>query len=249
MDLGISGKVAIVTGAGQGIGHDTALALAAEGVKVCVNDIDGKLGKETAEEICRAGGEAIYVHGDVGVEADIRELFATVARELGTVDILVNNAAVSPKVPFEEIPAEQFEEVLRVNLLGALLCSQQAFSQMKEKRWGRIISLSSMAGKFGANKAGVHYAASKAGIIGMTLSLAKRMGPYNITVNCVAPGRINTALTKVLPQKVQEEIRGQIPLGRIGEPWEVASVITFLASEKAGYVSGACVDVLGGYIA
>ena len=249
MDLGINGKVAIVTGSGQGIGHDTALALAEEGVKVCINDVNDDLGNETVREIREMGGTAIYVHGDIGVEEDIKGLFARTARELGTVDILVNNAAISPKVPFDEIPAEQFEKVLKVNLFGAFLCSQQAFYQMKEKRWGRIISLSSMAGRFGANKAGVHYSASKAGIIGMTLTLAKKMGPYNITVNCVAPGRINTALTKVLPQEVQDQIRSQIPLGRIGEPSEVASVITFLASEKAGYVSGACVDILGGYIA
>lgn len=160
-------------------------------------------------------------------------------------DILINNAAISPKVPFEDIPLEQLEQVLRVNLMGAFLCAQEAAAQMKEKRWGRIISLASMAGRFGANKSGAHYAATKAGIVGMTLSLAKTLGPYNITVNCVSPGRINTELTRVLPQKVQNEICSQIPLGRIGEPSEVASVIAFLASEQASYVSGSCVDVLG----
>ena len=232
MELGIKGKRAVVTGAGQGIGRETALVLAQEGAVVCVSDINDSRGKETVEEICERGGTGIYIHADVG-----------------SVDILINNAAISPKVPFEDIPLEQLEQVLRVNLMGAFLCAQEAAAQMKEKRWGRIISLASMAGRFGANKSGAHYAATKAGIVGMTLSLAKTLGPYNITVNCVSPGRINTELTRVLPQKVQNEICSQIPLGRIGEPSEVASVIAFLASEQASYVSGSCVDVLGGYIA
>lgn len=185
------------------------------------------------EEICGRGGTGIYIHADVGVPEEIKHLFRTAAERLGSVDILINNAAISPKVPFEDIPLEQLEQVLRVNLMGAFLCAQEAAAQMKEKRWGRIISLASMAGRFGANKSGAHYAATKAGIVGMTLSLAKTLGPYNITVNCVSPGRINTELTRVLPQKVQNEICSQIPLGRIGEPSEVASVIAFLASEQA----------------
>ena len=210
--MGIKGKRAVVTGAGQGIGRETALVLAQEGAVVCVSDINDSRGKETVEEICGRGGTGIYIHADVGVPEEIKHLF-------------------------------------RVNLMGAFLCAQEAAAQMKEKRWGRIISLASMAGRFGANKSGAHYAATKAGIVGMTLSLAKTLGPYNITVNCVSPGRINTELTRVLPQKVQNEICSQIPLGRIGEPSEVASVIAFLASEQASYVSGSCVDVLGGYIA
>ena len=233
--MGIKGKRAVVTGAGQGIGRETALVLAQEGAVVCVSDINDSRGKETVEEICERGGTGIYIHA--------------AAERLGSVDILINNAAISPKVPFEDIPLEQLEQVLRVNLMGAFLCAQEAAAQMKEKRWGRIISLASMAGRFGANKSGAHYAATKAGIVGITLSLAKTLGPYNITVNCVSPGRINTELTRVLPQKVQNEICSQIPLGRIGEPSEVASVIAFLASEQASYVSGSCVDVLGGYIA
>lgn len=249
MELGIKGKRAVVTGAGQGIGRETALVLAQEGAVVCVSDINDSRGKETVEEICERGGTGIYIHADVGVPEEIKHLFRTAAERLGSVDILINNAAISPKVPFEDIPLEQLEQVLRVNLMGAFLCAQEAAAQMKEKRWGRIISLASMAGRFGANKSGAHYAATKAGIVGMTLSLAKTLGPYNITVNCVSPGRINTELTRVLPQKVQNEICSQIPLGRIGEPSEVASVIAFLASEQASYVSGPCVDVLGGYIA
>lgn len=195
--MGIKGKRAVVTGAGQGIGRETALVLAQEGAVVCVSDINDSRGKETVEEICERGGTGIYIHADVGVPEEIKHLFRTAAERLGSVDILINNAAISPKVPFEDIPLEQLEQVLRVNLMGAFLCAQEAAAQMKEKRWGRIISLASMAGRFGANKSGAHYAATKAGIVGMTLSLAKTLGPYNITVNCVSPGRINTELTRV----------------------------------------------------
>lgn len=249
MNLGIKNKVAVVTGAGQGIGLETALALAAEGAHICVNDINPRQGEQAVALIRKLGVPAVFQQGDISDEAQIKSLFSAAKEQLGPVEILINNAAYSPKVPFDEVSAEQFEQVMKVNLLGSFLCAQQAFFQMKEVGWGRIVNLSSMAGRFGANKAGVHYSATKAGIIGLTLTLAKKMGPYNITVNCVAPGRINTALTQVLPKDVIDQIVSQIPLGRLGEPSEVADVITYLSSEKASYVTGACVDILGGYIA
>lgn len=249
MNLGIKNKVAVVTGAGQGIGLETALALAAEGAHICVNDINSKQGEQAVAQIRKLGVQAMFQQGDVSDETQVKFLFSAAKEHLGPVEILVNNAAYSPKVPFDEVSAEQFEQVMKVNLLGSFLCAQQAFFQMKEAGWGRIVNLSSMAGRFGANKAGVHYSATKAGIIGLTLTLAKKMGPYNITVNCVAPGRINTALTQILPKDVIDQIVSQIPMGRLGDPSEVADVITYLASEKASYVTGACVDILGGYIA
>ena len=249
MDFKIQGKNAIVTGSGQGIGRATAIALAQEGVNVAVCDLDLTHAGEVAKEIEALGVRAIAVQADVSQEADVKRLFAVTREQLGPVDILVNNAGISPKVPFDEIPCEQFKKVMEVNLLGTFLCCQQAYADMKEKNWGRIINLSSMAGLFGANKAGAHYSATKSGIIGLTKTLAKKMGPYQITVNCVAPGRINTALTQVLAPEVVEQIRQQIPMKRIGEPEEVAWVIAFLASQQAGYVTGACVDILGGFIA
>jgi len=249
MDLGIKGKVAIVTGASQGIGKATALALAAEGVNVCVCDVKEEAGRQTVSEIEALGVKSFFQKTNVAIESEVKELFAKTKENLGPVNILVNNAAISPKRPFYEISGDEFKQVMEVNLLGTFLCSREAFEHMKEDKWGRIINMSSMAGKFGANNAGAHYASTKAGIVGLTLSLAKKMGPYNITVNAIVPGRIMTELTRVLPQEKIDAITQQIPLGYIGSPEEVANVITFLASQKASYVTGASVDLLGGYIA
>ncbi|HHX37076.1 MAG TPA: SDR family oxidoreductase [Clostridiaceae bacterium] len=249
MDLGIKGKVAIVTGASQGIGKATALALAAEGVNVCVCDVKEEAGRQTVSEIEALGVKSFFQKTNVAIESEVKELFAKTKENLGPVNILVNNAAISPKHPFYEISGDEFKQVMEVNLLGTFLCSREAFEHMKEDKWGRIINMSSMAGKFGANNAGAHYASTKAGIVGLTLSLAKKMGPYNITVNATVPGRIMTELTRVLPQEKIDAITQQIPLGYIGSPEEVANVITFLASQKASYVTGASVDLLGGYIA
>lgn len=249
MDYGIKDRIAVVTGAGQGIGFAAAAALAAEGAVVCVNDIDREAAENAAESLRKLGAKSVAAPGDISKEGEIVRLFEEIHRQAGTVDILVNNAGYSPKTPFEEISAEEFTRVMSINLLGTFLCSKYAFKDMREKRWGRIINLSSMAGRFGANHAGMHYSATKGGIISMTLTQAKKMGPYNVTANCLAPGRIDTALTRVLPGSVIEEIVEKIPLKRLGTAEEVANVITFLASEASSYISGACIDVLGGYIA
>lgn len=249
MDLGIKGKVALVTGAGQGIGKATAMALAAEGVHVCVNDINEEKGQETVKELKALNVRSIFAGGDISIESNVKNIYQQMANTIGSVDILINNAAISSKAKFDKVLFADFERVMQVNLLGSFICSQQAFFYMKEKKWGRIVNLSSMAGKFGGNNASVHYSSTKGGIIAMTLTLAKKMGAYNITVNCVAPGRIDTELTRVLPPDVIADIVNQIPLKRLGHIEEVASMITFLASEQASYVSGSCVDILGAYIA
>lgn len=250
MDFGIQGKTALVTGAAQGIGRATAVALAQEGANLCVNDLNPGSLDGVVRELRELGVHAVPVAADISREEQVAELFRSAKEQLGPVEILVNNAGVSPKnLTFDQIPAAQFARVMEINLLGTFLCAQQAFFQMKEARWGRIINLSSMSGLFGANRAGVHYSSTKGGIISMTKTLAKNMGPHGITVNCVAPGRINTALTRALTPEDIEGIRQSIPLGRIGDPEEVGWVIAFLASRQAGYVTGACVDILGGYIA
>ena len=246
MNTGIQGKVALVTGAGQGIGRATALALAAEGAHICVCDINEESGLQTTEDIKKMGVSAMFVKADISNAAAVKAMFASVRETLGLVEILVNNAGISPHCPFDEIQPELFEKVMQINLLGTFLCSQQAFFHMKEAGWGRIVNMASMAALFGAATAGVPYASTKGGIVAMTKTLARNLGQYNVTVNCVVPGRIRTSLTAYTAPEVTESFNKRIPLGRMGEPEEVASVIAFLVSKPASYVSGACVDILGG---
>ncbi len=249
MDLGINKKVAVITGAGEGIGKSCAEVLGAEGCKIAISDVQEEAGMTTAAELKQKGIDAVFVKGDVSVREDVGNLIRTAYEAFGSIDILVNNAAISPKVPFDKITQEEFSSVVNVNLLGPFLCSMEAFKYMKEKKWGRIICMSSMAGRYGANYAGLHYATTKAGILGFAMTLGKKMGPYGITVNAVAPGRIDTRLTRVLPKEERDRIASQIPLGYIGTAEDVANVVAFLSSEAARYVTGTCVDIMGGYIA
>lgn len=247
MDLGIKGKVAIVTGSGIGIGKATALALAKEGASIVVNDLNERDGNETKNIILESGGSAIFVKGDVSKAGNVKELFGVASDTFKSIDILINNAGISPKLPFYEITEEMFDLVINTNLKSNFLCSKEAFNYMKSNNWGRIVSLSSLAGVMGGINSAAHYSASKAGIIGLTKTLAKQMGQYGITVNCVAPGRIDTAMTRMLSDEQLEEAYQKIPLGRLGTVEEVANVITFLASEGGAYVTGTCVDIFGGY--
>lgn len=248
MDLGIRGKVALVTGSGQGIGRATALALATEGANICVCDVNEAPGLQTVQDIQSLGVSAMFVKADISNADDVKAMFAAVKKQLGPVEILINNAGISPKCTFDEVSPEVFSRVMQVNLLGTFLCSQTAFFHMKETGWGRIVNLSSMSALFGAQTAGVPYASTKGGIVSMTKTLARNMGPYQITVNCVAPGRIETPMTAYTDPKITESFCQRIPLHRMGQPEEVAAVITFLASQPAGYISGACVDILGGLV-
>lgn len=236
----------MVTGAGQGIGRATALALAAEGANVCICDVNEGPALQTVQELEALGVSAMFVKADVGNAEEVSAMFDEVKKKLGLVEILVNNAGISPKVSFEEMTAVLFERVARINMLGAFLCSQAAAVHMKEAGWGRIVSLSSMSALFGAQTGSVPYACTKGGIVAMTKTLARMLGQYQITVNCVAPGRIETPMTASASPEVTENFRQWIPLHRMGQPEEVASVIAFLASQPAGYISGACVDILGG---
>ncbi len=247
MDLGIKGKVAVITGAGRGIGRACAVSLAKEGVHLGLNELDTESGKQAVEEVKALGVDAILVPGDISKEEDVIELFKKTYERFGHIDILINNAGISPKLPFYEITAEMFDKVINVNLKSNFMCSKEAFKYMKDNGWGRIVSLSSLAGVMGGIKSAAHYSASKAGIIGITKTLAKQVGQYNITVNCVAPGRIDTAMTRMLPESVQAELVAQIPLKRFGQVEEVAKVITFLASDGGSYITGTCVEIFGGY--
>jgi len=248
MDLGINRKVAIVTGAGIGIGKATAIALAKEGANVVVNDINEKAGEETMKAIREFGGRAIFVKGDVSKEDNVKELFHISFEEFDSIDILVNNAGISPKLPFYEITPEDFDMVINTNLKSNFMCSLEAYRYMKDNGWGRIVNLSSLAGLHGGINSSAHYSASKAGIIGLTKTLAKQLGQNNITVNSVAPGRIDTAMTRMLSKEQLELAISKIPLKRLGTVEEVANVIVFLASEGGSYITGTCVEILGGYV-
>lgn len=248
MDLGIREKVAIVTGAGIGIGKATAIALAKEGANVVVNDINQKAGEETTEQIQGLGGKAIFVNGDVSKEDNVKELFRMTFESFGSIDILINNAGISPKLPFYEITPEDFDVVINTNLKSNFMCSLEAYKYMKDNEWGRIVNLSSLAGLHGGINSAAHYSASKAGIIGLTKTLAKQLGQHNINVNCVAPGRIDTAMTRMLNKDQLDTILNKIPLKRLGTVEEVANVIVFLASEGGSYITGTCVEILGGYV-
>jgi 3-oxoacyl-[acyl-carrier protein] reductase len=248
MKMNLDGRVGIVTGAGRGIGKEVALGLASEGVDLILNDVDESLGNETAKEIIEKTGRKVrLVLGDVSMEETANTLVKTAMQEFGKLDILINNAGISPKLPFWEITPEAFDKVISTNLRSIFICSKAAFEPMKKNGWGRIVNLSSLAGRHGAINSAAHYSASKAGIIGLTKTLARQMGKHNITVNCVAPGRIDTAMTRMLsPEKLKEVIE-RIPLRRLGTTEEVASVIVFLASDAAAYITGECVDITGGY--
>ena len=247
MDLKVKGKNAIITGAGKGIGKACALAFAAEGINLCLNDLDVASAEETVAEAKAMGVDAFAIGGNVASEADMKAMFKAAFDKFGRIDIVINNAGISPKLPFYEITPEMFSQVLDINLKSTFICCKEAYFYMKDNGWGRIVNLSSLAGLEGGQNSAVHYSASKAGILGLTKTLARQMGQYGITVHCVAPGRIDTAMTRMLsPEKIAAVLE-RVPLGRLGTVEEVAKVILFLASDGGSYITGTCVEILGGY--
>ena len=250
--LRFSGKTAIVTGSSRGIGRAIALALAAEGAKVAVNGRNQEDTKMVAELIRSRGGEAVAIVGDVTREEDVTRLVNETLGTFGTVDILVNNAGGgAPPWPLERIELEAWDREIKANLTGAFLCSRAIIGEMKKKSWGRIINISSQAGRSGSELAGVTYATAKAGILGFTRQLARQVAPHGILVNAVAPGVIMSGERVEKKWKERNEAERQdmlkaIPLGRFGTPEDVVPVVLFLASEGAGYITGAVIDVNGG---
>jgi 3-oxoacyl-[acyl-carrier protein] reductase len=238
-------RVALVTGASQGIGRATALALAQAGARVAVAARNaGKLA-EVVAEIAAAGGEAIAVPMDVADAEQVKAGFRQTTGKFGKLDILVNNAAITRDGLAVRMKAEDWDAVLRTNLTGAHFCAQQAMSVMMRARYGRIINVTSVVAETG-NPGQVNYVAAKAGLIGLTRALAVEIASRNITVNAVAPGFIVSPMTDPLPQAVKDGLVARVPLGRMGTDAEVAAAIVFLASEEAGYITGAVLDVNGG---
>jgi len=244
MQLDFSGRVAIVTGASRGIGKAIALALAGSGAAV-VAVARGDQGQATADAIVAAGGKAIGRSVDVGDGAAVDALVKEAVEAFGKVDILVNNAGITRDGLLLRMKRDDWDAVLQTNLTGAFVCSQAAIKVMIRQRYGRIVNISSVVGQAG-NAGQANYAASKAGLIGFTKSLAREVASRNITANVVAPGFIDTDMTRAVPEAVQKAWLDDIPLGRLGSTEDIADAVCFLASEKASYITGHVLAVNGG---
>jgi len=238
-------KVALVTGASQGIGRDTALALTEAGAKVVVAARNEEKLAALVGEIVLAGGQALALRMDVADTEQVRAGFKQVIEKFARLDILVNNAAITHDGLSVRMKQEDWDAVIRTNLTGAHLCIQQALGTMMRARAGRIINITSIVAQMG-NAGQANYVASKAGLIGLTKAMAIEISSRNITVNAVAPGFIETPMTDALADKVKEELKTRIPLGRMGSARDVAAAIVFLASDEAGYITGHVLDVNGG---
>src|SRR5713226_1314306 len=238
-------KVALVTGASQGIGRHTALVLAEAGAKVAVAARTEEKLATLVNEITASGGEAFAVKMDVADAEQVKAGFKQVLEKFGRLDILVNNAAITRDGLAMRMKADDWDAVIRTNLTGAHLCIQQALPTMMKARAGRIINIASVVAQMG-NAGQSNYVAAKAGLIGLTKAIAIEISSRNITVNAVAPGFIETPMTDVLDDKVKEELKTRIPLGRMGSARDVAAAIVFLASDEAGYITGHVLDVNGG---
>jgi 3-oxoacyl-[acyl-carrier protein] reductase len=240
------GRVAVVTGGTRGIGRTIAMRLAAEGANVAVSyRSNDEAAEETAASVRAEGVKCEVFKGDVASPADVQALFKGVSEVFGRLDILVNNAGITRDNLMMRMKEDEFDEVLRTNLGGTYLCTRAALRPMIRARWGRIVNVSSVVGLVG-NAGQANYAASKAGIIGFTKSVAREVAQRGITANTVAPGYVETELTGSLPEEVKDQIRNQVPMGRFGEAVEVAEVVAFLAGEGAGYVTGQTIAVDGG---
>ena len=242
----LSNQVAIVTGAGQGMGAATAARLAHEGAAVVVSDINESKTARVAEEINNSGGRAISAKTDVTKEDEVASMVGCAIDTYGSVSILVNNAGILYPTRIDDVTKAEWDQVLDVNLNGTFLCSKAALPTMKQKGYGRIVNMSSSAGRSVSTLGGVHYTAAKAGVLGLTRAMAKEVAPFGITVNAVCPGLIDTEMVRI--ECTPERIKGyeeSFPISRLGTPEEVAQLILFLVSDSQ-YITGASIDINGG---
>jgi 3-oxoacyl-[acyl-carrier protein] reductase len=241
----LDNRTALVTGASQGIGEAIARRLAEQGARVVLAARNEEKLKDLAARIDEAGGSAIPLVLDVSQPATLAERLKTLPEDFAAVDILVNNAGITADNLLARMSLEDWERVLRTNLTGSYALTRELLRGMMKRRWGRIINITSVVGLMG-NAGQANYAAAKAGLIGLTKSLARELGSRSITVNAVAPGYIETAMTGSLPAAAREELAGAIALKRLGTVEDVASAVLYLASEEAGYVTGHVLNVSGG---
>jgi 3-oxoacyl-[acyl-carrier protein] reductase len=243
----LEGRVALVTGASQGIGHACALALAREGATIAVAARNQQKLDQVAGQIAAAGGKAAAYVIDVADEEQVKSGIKSALAQLGKIDILVNNAGITRDQLVMRMKRADWDAVLNTNLTSAYLCIQQVIGSMLKQRWGRIINVTSVFGQMG--QAGqANYAASKAGLIGLTMAMAREVASRNITCNAVAPGFIETSMTAALSEEFRQSAVKTIPLGRVGSPVDVAGAVCFLASDDASYITGHVLNVNGGLL-
>jgi NAD(P)-dependent dehydrogenase (short-subunit alcohol dehydrogenase family) len=245
----LNDKVAIVTGSGspKGIGRNIAITLAKQGATVVVSDINTEGIRSTVQAVKEVGGKAFGIKLNVTDKESVDAMVNKVLEEFGKIDILINNAGISQKISVEDMTLEDMKKVFNVNMFGLFLCTQGVLKPMKEQKYGRILSLSSVSAKRGGGIfGGAHYSASKAAVLGFSKNLAREVAKDGITVNCVAPGLVNTEIWKSLPEEEAKKVIEGIPLSRPGETNEIASTIAFLVSEEASYITGEEIDINGG---
>lgn len=240
-----SGKIIAITGAAQGLGAAMAARFLKDGAEgVALLDMNESAMESTRELIDPNGERTITLACNVADSTSVEEAFEKINERFGKIDVLVNNAGITRDAMAQKMTPEQFDSVVKVSLYGSFNCVHQVIPGMKSRGYGRIISLSSLASEGNIGQA--NYSAAKAGIIGMTKTLSLELGPKNITVNCIAPGMINTEMIKTVPSDILESYTKTVPLRRVGEPEEVASLVAFLASDEASYISGQCITIAGG---
>jgi 3-oxoacyl-[acyl-carrier protein] reductase len=243
----VKDKVTIITGAGSGIGRGTAMLFAGEGAKVVVADVNSKGGEETVNEIRQNGGEAFFALLDISNREQIKNVVKETLDKYGKIDVLINNAGIIQDALVVKMTEEQWDRVISIDLKGPFNCIQAVVGSMIEKGGGEIINVSSIVGLYG-NVGQTNYAAAKAGLIGMTKTLAKELGKKGIRVNAIAPGFIITPMTSGIPEKILEMMKEKTPLKRLGKPEDVANTLLFLASDEASFINGAVISVDGGLL-
>jgi len=246
--MSLAGKVAVVTGGSRGIGRAICLQLAEKGAKVVINYVSrSEAAEETRAQVEAIGGECLLVKFNVADTSEVQEAFKEIIAECGRIDILVCNAGITRDSLLIKMKEDAWDEVMAVNLKGAFNCIKEGCRPMMKKRWGRIIVVTSVVG-FTGNAGQVNYSAAKAGLMGLARSSARELASRGITVNCVAPGFIDTDMTSDLPETVKEKMLAEIPLGVFGQPDDIAGAVTYLASDAARYVTGQAIHVNGGML-
>jgi 3-oxoacyl-[acyl-carrier protein] reductase len=243
--LELKGKIALVTGAAQGIGRSVALLLAQKGVDIVISDINLEKAEETAKEVEALGRKVMAIRADVANTKDVERMVEAILERFGQIDILVNNAGIARDKLILRMTEEDWDAVLNVNLRGTFNCTKAVIRHMSKQRKGKIVNIASVVGEMG-NVGQANYSASKAGVIGFTKTIAREFAQRGINVNAVAPGYIETPMTEALPEKVKEELRRMIPLERLGRPEDVAQAVLFLVSEASSYITGQVLNVNGG---